>query len=229
MIGAVLAVGLLAKLNFIAMLPGRPARRRAARLARRGGARRSWARALACGIAAAVAGVYILMNLTVWDRTEWGGGVGVATRAATGSGSHAADPISLSYHLSYTWQLYLPRLPFMDPQFSGFRPWEIWFKGFIGNFGWLDTPFRLWVYNLALGITVPIVILACVTLWQRRAGLLRGAGRSCSPTPRSWAACSCRSACSGFATGATPASSSSRRATCSRWCRSTRRGWRRPR
>jgi 4-amino-4-deoxy-L-arabinose transferase-like glycosyltransferase len=171
-IGVVLAVGLLSKLNFIAMLPG--ALLGVGLLALRERRRDALVgAALACGIAAAVAGAYILMNLTVWDRTEWGGGVGVATRAATGSGSHAADPISLSYHLSYTWQLYLPRLPFMDPQFSGFRPWEIWFKGFIGNFGWLDTPFRLWVYNLALGLTVPIVILACVTVWQRRAGLVR--------------------------------------------------------
>jgi 4-amino-4-deoxy-L-arabinose transferase-like glycosyltransferase len=171
-IGVVLAVGLLSKLNFIAMLPG--ALLGVALLAWRERSREALTgAAIACGIAAAVAGAYILMNLTVWDRTEWGGGVGTATRAATGTGSQAAYPISLANHLSYTWQLYLPRLPFMEPQFSGFRPWEIWFKGFIGNFGWLDTPFRLWVYNLALAITVPIVLLAGVTVWQRRAGLRR--------------------------------------------------------
>ena len=171
-IGAVVAVGLLSKLNFVAMLPG--AVLGVALLAWRERSREALVGAgVACGIAAVVAGAYIVLNLTVWDRTEWGGGVGVATRAATGSGSHAANPISLANHLSYTWQLYLPRLPFMQEQFSGFRPWEVWFKGFIGLFGWLDTPFRLWVYNLALAITVPIVLLAGVTVWRRRAGLRR--------------------------------------------------------
>jgi 4-amino-4-deoxy-L-arabinose transferase-like glycosyltransferase len=175
-LGAALAVGILAKLNFIAMLPGAllgvaflvarawrtPLRREALAGA-----------ALACGVVAAAAALYIALNLIAWDRAEWGGGVGVAARAAAGSGSHASDPISLAQHLSYTWQLYLPRLPFMEPQFAGFRPWEVWFKGFIGNFGWLDTSFHQWAYYLALAITAPIAVLAGVTLVRRRAGLRR--------------------------------------------------------
>ena len=174
-----LAVGLLAKLNFVAHAararcsawrcsPGGARSRGTARGA--GGRRRS-----PCGVPPRSRLSTSLLNLTVWDRTEWGGGRRRRrARAPPAAGSHAADPISLSYRP----QLHVAALPaaaavhgpaVLRLPVRG----TIWFKGFIGNFGWLDTPFRLWVYNLALAITVPLVILACVTLWQRRAGLLR--------------------------------------------------------
>ena len=152
-IGAALAVGLLAKLNFIALLPGvllgvallvwRERRGRSLRPARLGAA-------AACAIPGAVAVVYVALNELVWDRTAWGGGVGIAARTAAGTGSHASDAITLADQLSYTWQLYLPRLPGMDSEFFHFPGWETWYRGFIGEFGWLDTTFDLWVYRVSL-------------------------------------------------------------------------------
>ena len=173
-IGAAVAVGLLSKLNFLALLPGvllgvvllvwR---------ARRGGSPRPAAlgAAVACAIPAAVAMVYVALNELVWDRTAWGGGVGVAARTAAGTGSHAFDAITLTDQLSYTWQLYLPRLPFMDSEFFHFPGWETWYRGFIGEFGWLDTTFDLWVYRVSLVVTIPLVVLAAAALWRRRAAL----------------------------------------------------------
>ena len=175
-IGAALAVGVLSKLNFIALLPGVGLGVALLAWGGRGGpARRPVAigAALACAIPAAVAGVYVALNLLVWDRTAWGGGVGVAARTATGTGSHAADAITLADQLSYTWQLYLPRLPFMESEFSNFPGWETWYRGFIGEFGWLDTSFDLWVYRTSLLVTVPLALLAAGALVRRRAALRR--------------------------------------------------------
>ncbi len=173
-IGAALAVGLLAKLNFIALLPGvllgvallvwRGRRGASLRPAGLGAA-------AACAIPGAVALVYVALNELVWDRTAWGGGVGIAARTAAGTGSHASDAITLVDQLNYTWQLYLPRLPGMDAEFFHFPGWETWYRGFIGEFGWLDTTFDLWVYRVSLLVTIPIVLLAGTALFRRRAAL----------------------------------------------------------
>ena len=40
--------------------------------------------------------------------------------------------------------------PFMNDQFAYFPPYTTWFKGAIGLFGWLDTPFPNWAYTVAL-------------------------------------------------------------------------------
>ena len=73
---------------------------------------------------------------------------------------------------SYTWQLYLPRLPFMNDQFADYPLLQTFFKGTIGRFGWLDTTFPAWVYRFATLIVAPLVLLALVALWRRR-GVLR--------------------------------------------------------
>jgi 4-amino-4-deoxy-L-arabinose transferase-like glycosyltransferase len=170
-IGVVLVLGMLAKLNFLALVPGAalgiallvwrerrsPALRRAATGA-----------ALACAIVVAVSATYVALNETLWNRAAWGGGLSVAAKAATRSGAAPGDPNTLNNQLSYTWQLYLPRLPFMNRQFAGFPPWDLWFKGLIGRFGWLDTTFEPWVYRLALGVTLPIVLLLGAALIRRR-------------------------------------------------------------
>jgi 4-amino-4-deoxy-L-arabinose transferase-like glycosyltransferase len=175
-IGAALAIGSLAKLNFLALVPG--ALLGVALLAWR--ARRTLARrdlalgaTLAVAIPAAAGLAYVALNLLVWDRSAWGGGVDVAARVASGEDS-VADPITLSGQLGYTWQLYLPRLPFMDDQFAYFPPWETWFRGMVGVFGWLDTRFELWVSHLAFAIVAPLIVLLLVGLFRVR-GRLRGA------------------------------------------------------
>jgi 4-amino-4-deoxy-L-arabinose transferase-like glycosyltransferase len=166
-LGAVLAIGVLAKLNFVALVPG--ALLGLGLLALRARPRR---RALpSAGVAVGVLGVaalgYIALNRLVWDRSAWGGGIEAAATNATG-GPAGAPAIGLTEQLSYTWQLYLPKLPFMNDQFVNFPPYGVWFKGTIGLFGWLDTSFEAWVYGVALGVAIPLALLAGLGLWQRR-------------------------------------------------------------
>lgn len=169
-IGAALAVGVLSKLNFVAMLPGALlalvllvwlARERRAAL--RGAA-------IAVGLLGLAIAGYALLNSLAWDRALLGGGVENATNATVNAGG--LPTISLREQIGYTWQLYLPRLPFMHDQFSYFPPYEVWFRGFVGKFGWLDTYWAPWPYRVALAIYLSLAVLAARALWMRRAALV---------------------------------------------------------
>lgn len=61
--------------------------------------------------------------------------VGVSTPVLPAS---AIPAPSLREHLSYAWQLYLPRMPWQT-DFFGFSPInETWVGGWLGRYGWLD-------------------------------------------------------------------------------------------
>ena len=173
-LGAFAAVGLLAKINMLGLLPGvllglllliRRAPVEGRREALRGA---RWA----VGILAATALVYIGLNETVWDRGLFFGASGASIRG----GPDIRGPADVTHvpaggigdALSYGWQFYLPRLPFMDPQFHHYPLYEVWFKGFIGIFGWLDYGFPKFVYTLALWIVLAVVALATRELIAKR-------------------------------------------------------------
>jgi len=168
-IGAAVGLGLLMKANLVSFVPGvlaalgvlvwRAAPDRRARAVR--------AALLAVAVGVAPVLVYAGLNATVWDRPLWAGGT---TQVTTGTTSGAG---SFREQLSYAWQLYLPRLPFMYDQFGGFPLWQLWFRGFIGRFGWLDYGFPLWVYRLALWFVVPILLLSVAGLVRARHALRR--------------------------------------------------------
>jgi hypothetical protein len=165
-IGAVVAVGSLTKLNFIGLAPGLVLGLivLAVRAARTSG-RAAW-RWLALGLAIAVtpACVYLLVNLA-------------RGHSVLGSVSQVLHPTgrgSLLGEISYIWQFYLPRLPGMAVDFPGISPVRaIWFNRSIGHYGWLDTLFPTWVYNLALIPAGLIAILAVRALVSGRAALRR--------------------------------------------------------
>jgi 4-amino-4-deoxy-L-arabinose transferase-like glycosyltransferase len=146
-IGLVLALGILAKITMVAFVPG-------AALAlvilvlrgyRRGNPRQLGALVAAALTFALPVALYCLLNVTVWDRpllpggsVSAGEGVSGVVTGATGVG--AGSQVSLSGFLSYAWQDYLPRLPFMTPWFTGYQGWDVWFKSFWGIFGWRVAP-----------------------------------------------------------------------------------------
>lgn len=174
-IGVALAIGMLAKLNYVALLPGAllglallvaraptPDRRRA--LAGAGAA---------VGVLGAAVLMYAALNTLVWDRPVLGGGVEGAANVAAGDAGATGSAPSRREQVSYIWQLYLPRLGFMNAQFEYFPPWQVWFKGLVGLFGWLDTPFPAWVYNLAFALTAPLALLFGLALVRGRSALRR--------------------------------------------------------
>jgi hypothetical protein len=173
-IGAALAVGVLSKLNFYALVPG--ALLALGVLVWRARGQRAHATrgaAVALALLALAISSYAALNSIAWDRPLLGGGVENAADASVNTGTAAAHPINLREQLAYTWQLYLPRLPFLHDQFPYFPPYTVWFKGTIGKLGWLDTYWPDWVYRVALGICSPLLLLAGLALWRRRTALVR--------------------------------------------------------
>jgi len=152
-IGLVTAAGFLTKLNFVGLLPGASlgmlalairARRRSGRAALRPAA-------IACSLAFAPVGLYIVMNLFS-GRTTLG--------PASAISQLANGPVL--HEISYIWQFYLPRLPGMKSEFPGILTTRsLWFDGLVGRFGWDDTFFPAWVYTAAL---VPAGLLAALGL-----------------------------------------------------------------
>ncbi len=117
----------------------------------------------AIGLAGVPWTVYVVLNHLVWGRSAIPGGAGGVPAAA-------GRTFSLAEEASHVWQLFLPRL-WMRPQFGYFPPWETWFKGFVGRFGWLDYDFPGWVYHAAQVVSLVVLALAAGELVRRRRAL----------------------------------------------------------
>lgn len=152
--GAVLGVGLLTKLNFLGLLPGASIGLAilAARVARRTSIREACGRfVLACGSAAGLVLLVALMIVLTGNTQLHAVGTDL---------SGYNRPGSLMAEVGYIWQTYLPRLPGMPYDFPGIFPArQLWFNGFIGLYGWGDTVFPDWAYEIAL---IPAAAIACL-------------------------------------------------------------------
>jgi hypothetical protein len=168
-IGAVIAIGLLTKLNFVGLVPGavlglvllaRTAARTSGRTAYRW---LGWALAIGAGPAV----VYALVNAVSGDPA-----LGAVSSGAGLTRHHG----SLLGEIAYIWQLYLPRLPGMPHDFPGyFTTRQIWFNGYVGLYGWLDTTFPAWVYDVAL-LPAGVLALLCARALVAGRAALRGRG-----------------------------------------------------
>jgi 4-amino-4-deoxy-L-arabinose transferase-like glycosyltransferase len=171
-IGAATAIGLLAKLNFLALIPGIALALALLTWRERSRGRLQALRALACAVLAAGVpyGVYALLNIYVWHRGgPASGGIGAATSSALPSG----EVITLKESLDYVWELYLPPLWFMNHRYFATYPgWEIWLNGSVGLFGWLDYRFPVWVYEYCQYIFYALSALAIAALVRLRRRLL---------------------------------------------------------
>lgn len=169
-VGVLTAVGFLTKLNFVGFAPGVIAGLifLSVRAVKRGGHRTKAARlaggrpaAVAIAIAISPVLVYVIVNLLSNEPT-----LGIASETA--GGTHG----SLLHEISYIWQFYLPRLPGMTDYFPGILTTrQFWFDGLVGLYGWADTLFPGWVYDIALIPAGLIVLLSVRELLRRRTAL----------------------------------------------------------
>ncbi len=165
-IGGAVATGMLTKASTIGLLPG-VAFALAALLWRTPTAARRRA-LLAAGIAVVAAGLPWLAWVTYSRLTV---GAGPAPAAGLVSDSVNGDLGDLREQVTYIWQAFLPRLPFMADQFPYYPPWEVYFKGFIGRFGWFEYGFPDAWYRVAAAVLVPIVALAGLAVARARRSL----------------------------------------------------------
>jgi 4-amino-4-deoxy-L-arabinose transferase-like glycosyltransferase len=165
--GAVLALGVVGKINFYGLVPGALV---AIALAARN-ARGAWDREVARLVGAAVAiplGTYAAMTLldaAVWDRPFILAGTPASAPAQHGD---------LLGQLGYLWQIYFPRLPGQAPAYPEYSPpYDGLFQSFVGKFGWLSVAFPPWAYELAAVAFLAVGALAARAIWRERHELRR--------------------------------------------------------
>jgi 4-amino-4-deoxy-L-arabinose transferase-like glycosyltransferase len=171
--GLLLILGTLVKTQALAFAPAVllaaglawwRSERRSVRTAVRGGG------ALIAGAAVPLA-VYFALGHTVWQRP-------LVDRVGELAGA-TPRPFSVREWLSYAWQLYFPRPPFLTTLYPGNAPYELWFKGLVGRFGWLDYGFPGWVYRAVVPCVVVIGLLALRALVAERRRVRRWLGDLC--------------------------------------------------
>ena len=166
-VGFLTAVGLATKLNFVGIAPGVllgliVLARREARTA--GSRVYLYMLAPALAIAVTPGVIYGLVNVFS-DHSTFGS-------VSSGAAGITSTQHSISGAISYIWQFYLPRLPFMHNDFPGLLTTrQIWFRNVIGLYGWGDTPFPAWVYSLALVLVAAILGLCARALVLTRVSL----------------------------------------------------------
>jgi 4-amino-4-deoxy-L-arabinose transferase-like glycosyltransferase len=166
LIGTAIAVGLLTKLNFIGLLPGAILGLGVLALRMARSSRAGAARAFGLGIGIAI-GPLVLLGAVDLATSQTLGTVSSSISSTTHHGSILAA-------LSYTWQLFLPRLPGMQSYDPGlFTTRQIWFDGFVGQYGWVETAFPGWVYDVALVPAIAILVACGRTLVTLRGTILR--------------------------------------------------------
>jgi len=73
--------------------------------------------------------------------------------------------------LSYVWQFYLPRLPFLTEYAPDLRPnglYDVWVTTGWAAFGWLEVRFPDWVYAVLAAVTGAVALLALISLARHR-------------------------------------------------------------
>ncbi len=174
--GAVIAAGLLTKLNFLGIVPGAilglvfttvraPAQ---PRLDGRGRTSKRVAYApLALALAIAASPILLYIGFKGLSDSS-------SPTLASNSLTSWTQGGSLPHTISYAWQFYLPRLPGMTNYFPGLATTrQLWFNGLVGLYGWSDTVFPSWVDNVALVAAGLVAALCARTLFARRAALKR--------------------------------------------------------
>jgi 4-amino-4-deoxy-L-arabinose transferase-like glycosyltransferase len=161
-IGAVTATGLLTKLNFIGLVPGiliglTVLSTRAVRVSGRSAWRLP---VLALGIACSPVALYVAINA-------------LSNHPLLGLLSSSSEALRHPFAaINYIWQLYLPRLPGTAGDFPGLlTARQIWFDGYIGQLGWLDTFFPSWVYDFALAVAALLLGMCAAAVVRARATL----------------------------------------------------------
>jgi 4-amino-4-deoxy-L-arabinose transferase-like glycosyltransferase len=163
-IGAVVAIGLLTKLNFVGFTPGIAFGVVVLIGRAKKPSRATVYRGLAIAVAATVTLALAAAVAAAAGKSAFSTPT-AAVRSITGHGS-------LLGRANYIWQFFLPRVPGMPDDFSGiFTTRQIWFNGLVGLYGWLDTTFPNWVYEAALVPTAGLALLGMRAVVASRGAL----------------------------------------------------------
>jgi 4-amino-4-deoxy-L-arabinose transferase-like glycosyltransferase len=131
-------------------------------------ARRPWHVSRVLRYAAFVA-VPLALTLGVWVVAARLGDRAAAPQLATSTASSGGT--NIRELVSYVWQYYLPRMPFQSDYKippGGYPFLEVWIAQAWGSFGWLETKFSDWVYEVLKWLTWGVAAGAVVALVRAR-------------------------------------------------------------
>jgi hypothetical protein len=162
-IGAIVAAGVVGKINFYGLVPGALLAVALAARTSAGGFNLRALRLFGIVVGIAVAPYLLLtaLDALAWDR---------AWILARTPAERPEDHGNLGGHLSYLWQVFLPRLPGQATVFPDFYPgWQLWLKGFVGKFGWTVVSYAEWAYRVATLLLALVGAIALRALVRERA------------------------------------------------------------
>lgn len=105
--------------------------------------------------------IWIWANVAIFDRAG----------STTSNGLSRSAQGTWGGQLSYIWQFYLPRLPWMEDTFTTYPKYGLWqidIKGWVGRFGWHQYGFPLWANVLGLIAFLVIGGMAAAALYRAR-------------------------------------------------------------
>jgi hypothetical protein len=157
------AAGILTKATSYALIPGLALAIVAGWLARPRAERARAARTLA------LASTAFVVPVLAWIGVAEALGRPVVNAINTRPGT-AAGPFKVKQLLSYIWEYYLPRLPFMSrlKVAPGLAVYDVWNRQGWGVFGYLDTYMPLWIYRVLGVVTAVVGISAAAVLIRLR-------------------------------------------------------------
>lgn len=114
----------------------------------------------------AAAGMVLLLPVVGWLELAHS----LRRAGINGVAVSAAHPVNIRQFLSYVWQFYLPRLPFLRPfrTTSGLPVYDIWLRQGLGTFGWLVVYLPGWLYTAAAAALGSIAIVSVGLLTRLR-------------------------------------------------------------
>lgn len=164
--GALIAAGMLTKVNFYGLVPG--ALLGLALAAHR--TTHTWdRRTLRLLVAVALPAVAMFAAGAAFETLAWHRSITAARPIAPES------HVGVLSHLGYMWQVFLPRLPFQPPTALAEAGYVQLFQSFVGAFGQMVVWFPRWAYRLAalalaLGLALAVRVVAAdprALRWRR--------------------------------------------------------------
>jgi 4-amino-4-deoxy-L-arabinose transferase-like glycosyltransferase len=127
-------------------------------------------RALRATVGPALAALVLPVLLWVGSATALGRSAINTVEPAPGTHPKAFMPTQF---LSYLWQFYFPRPPFLKPfrTTADLPLWDVWIGEGWGAFGWLDVRMVGWIYTVLATITGAVAILGATILVRMRTRL----------------------------------------------------------
>ncbi len=117
-----------------------------------------------------LAGLALVLPVIGWLALAHALGRPAINQINSKGGSNA---FNIRQFLSYLWQFYLPRLPFMTTfrETPGLPAYDLWIREGTGGFGWISVGLPSWAYHagaIILGLISALTVIFLAQLRQRR-------------------------------------------------------------